>query len=88
MPGVVIVDDSGLCCCGPAFNVMCDVNCSSAIISHCLLILLLQESIPPPPTYQPLTKGFEFEFHSVYVLVLLLSQHRMIQIRKINNKII
>ena len=24
---------------GPAFNVMCDVNCSSAITFHCLLIL-------------------------------------------------
>ena len=32
----VIVGDSGLCCCGPVFNVMCDVNCSSAITSHCL----------------------------------------------------
>ena len=31
MPGGVIVGDSGLCCCGPAFNVMCDINCSSAI---------------------------------------------------------
>ena len=38
MSGGVIVGDSGLYC-GPAFNVMCDVNCSSAIISHCLLIL-------------------------------------------------
>ena len=36
---VDIICDSGLCCCGPAFNVMCDVNCSSAITSHCLLIL-------------------------------------------------
>ena len=35
----VIVGDSGLCCCGPAFIVMCDVNCSNAITSHCLLIL-------------------------------------------------
>ena len=39
MPGGVIVGDSSLCCCGPAFNVMCDVNCSSAITSHRLLIL-------------------------------------------------
>ena len=40
MPGgVIIVGDSGLCCCGPAFNVMCDVNGLSAISSHCLLIL-------------------------------------------------
>ena len=40
MPGGVIVGDSSLCCCGPAFNVMCDVNIyySSAITSHCLLI--------------------------------------------------
>ena len=39
MPGGVIVGDSGLCCCcGPAFNVMCDVDCSSAVTSHCLLI--------------------------------------------------
>ena len=37
-PGGVIVGDSGLCCCGPACNVMCDVNCSSAITSHYLLI--------------------------------------------------
>ena len=35
----VIVGDSSLCCCGPVFNAMCDVNCSSAITSHCLLIL-------------------------------------------------
>ena len=37
MPGGVIVGDSGLCC-GPAFNVMCDVDCSSAITSHCLFV--------------------------------------------------
>ena len=37
MPGGVIVGDPGLCCYGPAFNVMCDVNCSRAITSHCLL---------------------------------------------------
>ena len=37
---VVVVGDSALCCCGPAFNVMCDVNCSSAITSHCLLLLV------------------------------------------------
>ena len=37
MPGEIIVSDSGLCCCGPAINVMCDVNCSSAMTSHCLL---------------------------------------------------
>ena len=36
MPGGVIVGDSGICCCGPAFSVMCDVNCSSAMTSHCL----------------------------------------------------
>ena len=35
MPGGVIVGDSGLCCCGPAFNVWR----SSAITSHFLLIL-------------------------------------------------
>ena len=38
MPGGVIVGDSGLCSCGPALNVMCDVKCSSAITSHCLLM--------------------------------------------------
>ena len=38
MPGGVIVGDSSLCCCGSAFNVMCDVICSSAFTSHCLLI--------------------------------------------------
>ena len=37
MPGGVIVGDSGLCCCGPAFNVTCDVHCSSAMPSRCLL---------------------------------------------------
>ena len=38
--GGVIVGDPGFCCCGPAFNVMCDVNCSNAAItSHCLLII-------------------------------------------------
>ena len=40
MPGEVIVGDSGLCCCGLAFIVICDVNCWSAITSHCLLIIL------------------------------------------------
>ena len=44
MPGGVIEGDSGLCCCGPAFNVMCDVNCSSAITSHCMLLLCWKES--------------------------------------------
>ena len=39
MPGGVIVGDLCLCCCRPAFNVMCGINCSSAITSHCLLIL-------------------------------------------------
>ena len=39
MPGGVIVGDSGVCCCVPAFNVMYDINCSSAITSLCLLIL-------------------------------------------------
>ena len=39
MPGGVMVDDSGLCCCGPSFNVY-NVNCSTAMTSHCL-------SIPP-----------------------------------------
>ena len=48
MSGGVIVGDSGLCCCGPAFNVMCDVNCSSAITSHCLLILLIKLLLWPP----------------------------------------
>ena len=31
MPGIVIVGDSGLCRCGSAFDIMCDVNCSRAI---------------------------------------------------------
>ena len=35
MPGGVIVGDSGLC------SVPLDVNCSSAITSNCLLILLV-----------------------------------------------
>ena len=44
---VVIVGDSGLGCCGPAFIVMCsDVNCSFAITSHCLLILIQKRSRP------------------------------------------
>ena len=43
-PGGVIVGDSSLYWCGPAFNVMRDVNCSSAIASHCLLIRLHEGS--------------------------------------------
>ena len=38
IPGEVIVGDSGLCCCGPACNVMCDER-NYAITSHCLWIL-------------------------------------------------
>ena len=39
----VIVGDSSLCCCGPhAFNVMCDVNCSSAITDFpCIVCCVL-----------------------------------------------
>ena len=41
MPGGVIIGDLGLCRCGPAFKVMCDVNCSSVFTSHCLLVQIL-----------------------------------------------
>ena len=40
MPGGVIVGYSGLCCCGPAFNVWRQY-CSSSITSDCLLIQLV-----------------------------------------------
>ena len=39
MPGGVIVGDSGLCCCVVGLRSMCDVNCSSAMTTHCLLCL-------------------------------------------------
>ena len=38
MPGAVIVGDSGPCCCG-GLRSMCEVNCSRAITSKCVLTL-------------------------------------------------
>ena len=58
-PGGVIVGDSGLCRCVPF--PMCDVNCSSAITSHCLLGLPFSVRILQQPQEQRYyTQSFQY----------------------------